>query len=262
MVWYSHEYARAFGAGIHVTPDEWDIDHPGEPSTLLARLNTSIPGKNMRVLCSGTVVLVEIETTDFTGEELTTVTNDIATQKAVVDWPWTTADICPCSVFQEDFGKAPAADATQLLAGVSANGNSAPGLQPNYPSNVNCVLTGSSGSTNIVVTITGKLTNGRDGTEVIDVEGADATVPGVKAFLTISDIAYTGTWDSGTITFKNGALLGLCDKKINSVFKETFDGVHQATGTFNSTNKTYEPTGTLDGVKKLELWLEPEGFNA
>lgn len=260
MTWYSHEYARAFGAGIHINPDEWDIGHPGEPQGLLQRLDSSMPGKNMRVLCSDTVLLVEVETTDFDGGELTTVANDIAAQKAVVDWPWTMADMYPHSIMREDFEKATGPNTIVFLAAVNGNGNSAPDDQPNSPCSTISILAGSGGTTDVDITITGKLANGRDGTEVINTTGGNGTYIGVKAFMTISDIAYSGVWDGGNITIKNGSLLGLCNKFINSVFKEVFDGVDQAIGIFDSTYMTYNPTGVLDGAKKLELWLEPIGF--
>lgn len=258
MTWYSHEYARAFGAGIHATPAVWDVGHMFEPQTLIERLNASLPGKTMRVVCSGTALLVEVETTDFDAGELTTVAADIAAQKAVTDWP--AVNLNGPAACKTDFAKPVASKASTLLAAKSGDGNAAPDAQPKYPVNVICVAASDGGSMDVDVTVTGVRADGKDDTEVITLDAGDGDYPGNKAWASISDVAYAGTWDGANITFKNGDKLGIPHACCSAVYKETFDGAPQAVGTFDATYGTYVPTGTPDGAKALEVWTKPEGF--
>lgn len=253
MAWHSHEYARAFGTGIHVNPSTWDVGHLKEPQVLLARLNASIPGKTLRVRCEGTKLFVDIEGDDFTEGQLTTVVNDIAAQKAVADWP---PMVRPCMHSKIlSMGEAPAAEAVEILASVSANGNSAPDAQPSYPCNLRCKAASDGGSMDVTVTITGVRADGMADQEVIILDSGDDDYDSERAWASISDIAYTGTWDGADITFSNGPLLGLPNGCCNTVYKEIFDGAPQTVGTFDSTYGTYDPTGTLDGAKLLEVWM-------
>lgn len=257
MTWYSYEYARAYD-GTHA--DGWDVGHAGEPMTLQERVLASFPGEEIRVQISGTVITIEFEDKELDAGEETTLDGVVTAQKGVSDWPINMADLCCVSLVRENFAKPPAENATTLLAAVSANGNSTPDDQPEYPCNVNCILAGGSDAVDVTVTITGKLANGIDSTEEIAIGTGDATYAGDKAFMLITDIAYTGTWDGGDITFKNGPLIGLSHKNIGEVMKEVFDGADQSIGTLDTDHCTYEPTGTLDGAKALELWLAEDCF--
>jgi hypothetical protein len=156
--------------------------------------------------------------------------------------------------FQVNYAAPVAAAATTILAAKAANGNAAPGAQPIYPANVRCTLAGSGGSTDVVVTITGVLACGHDDVEEIAVLGGNGNYDGVKAWASITDIAYTGTWDGGNVTFLNGDKLGLPHMPLVSVYKEVFGGAAQALGTVDLINGTYIPTGAPNGATVLELW--------
>lgn len=155
------------------------------------------------------------------------------------------------------FLKPPAAEATTILAAVSGDGNAAPDAQPDYPCNVRCVAAGDGGSMDLTVTITGTRSNGASDTEKITLDAGDDDYDGVKGWASISDIAYAGTWDGASVTFKNGPLLGLPDYCCVEIVKEIFDGSDQTIGTLDTANQTYEPTGVMDGAKTLELWTNP-----
>lgn len=109
----------------------------------------------------------------------------------------------------------------------------------------------------LTVTITGTRSNGASDTEEITLDAGDDDYDGVKGWASISDIAYAGTWDGASVTFKNGPLLGLSDYCCAEIVKEIFDGSDQTIGTLDTVNQTYEPTGVMDGAKTLELWTNP-----
>ena len=156
--------------------------------------------------------------------------------------------------FVASYAKPPVAGSITIEAAKAANGNSAPDAQPVYPVNVRCTLAGAAGSTDVVVTITGVNAQGEVDTEDIAVLGANGDYDGDTAWASISDVAYTGTWDGGNITFFNGTKLGLPHMPIVEVYKEVFDGANQVLGTDDTANGTYIPTGVLNAAKVLEIW--------
>lgn len=166
---------------------------------------------------------------------------------------------------RDDYAKAPAAAATEVLAGQNAGYDGGVDLNPEYPSNLRFVLTGSGGSTDVDVVITGILADGSASTESINVTGANGNTDGDKAWATISNITIQpgggADFDGGTITTVNGTKLGLRDKNVASIYKETFNGADEGVlGTYNNTFKTYIPSGALNGAAPLELWYKTAQF--
>ena len=82
----TYPFTREFGDIIHSNPSTYNVDHVGEPTTLAADIEAALPGIKFEVRCNNSGMEI-ITDPDLTTEQQTTLTNTVATHKAVVDWP-------------------------------------------------------------------------------------------------------------------------------------------------------------------------------
>ncbi len=128
--------------------------------------------------------------------------------------------------------------------------------QPDYARNV-VMTTADNANDDLAgtITLTGTDMHGAVITEDFDVEAGTDVYTGVKAFATITSIAYdfgVTAAANDTLTPTAGVKLGLPSVATAAV-KETFDGSNRALGTLDTTNNTYETGGTMNGSKAIEL---------
>lgn len=131
--------------------------------------------------------------------------------------------------------------------------------QPDYPRNISATLTDANATiTTAIVTVVGVDQNGVGISDAITCT-AGAAVYGSKAFayVTSATIATTGTVTATDDKIKLGLgnALGLPaapGATYLRMIRANFNGDQEA-GTFGATYGTYNPTGTLDGAKPVEV---------
>lgn len=147
------------------------------------------------------------------------------------------------------------------LSGLTAGAMTVALATPDYPRNLIAILTDANATiTSGTVTVTGLDQNGEAISEVFTFAAA-GTQTGVKAFSKVS----SATWAlvSGTVTTTDDKMaIGVGDKLgvpagPGAIYEEflcgVFDGDADA-GTFNKTYGTYDPAGTMNGAKPVEVY--------
>lgn len=83
MITYNRQ--REYGAGCHVNPEDWNIDHRDEPASMMENLIAAgvIP---VSIICAGPSMEICFSSVLTPGQEAT-MDQVIEAHKAVADWP-------------------------------------------------------------------------------------------------------------------------------------------------------------------------------
>lgn len=98
---YIYNRTREYGAGVHTDPDTYNIGHPGEPMTMMQRIETDLGKTCIFVMC-GTKISFTFEE-ELIQEEIDVMDAAIAAQKAVADWPYVPPEDPPIPTEQHGF---------------------------------------------------------------------------------------------------------------------------------------------------------------
>lgn len=113
--------------------------------------------------------------------------------------------------------------------------------------------------------VTGTDVNGKVQTETVTLAQTAATASGVKAFKTVTSIAYPAADGTGaTIAIGVGKAMGLAlppksRAGLAAIVKEISGGAVVTNGTLDATNHTYTPSASQDGTTDFAIYYEFDG---